>query len=66
MGTPKNAKDYGTIVVTENFKLPNGDFELRVSHGIDRETGKAIALPKTSNPASIGAYYISEIDEWVI
>lgn len=61
-----NTKEYSMIVVIENQKLPNGDFELRVSHGIDKETGMAIALPKTSNFASIGAWFNSEINEWVI
>jgi len=66
LGTPKNTKDYHTIVVIENFKLPNGDFELRISHGIDKEMGMAIALPKTGNFASVGAWFNSEINEWVI
>jgi hypothetical protein len=44
----------------------NGTKELQVSHGIDSETLKTIALPAVANPYELGAKFNNEIGEWVI
>jgi hypothetical protein len=63
--TSKN-KEFSVFVILSEEKLPNGDYETRVSHGIDFETGKAIVLEGVTNPLSIGAWFNSEINEWVL
>jgi len=60
------------ILVTGEFDIydkdgiPTGKKEFVISHGIDLKTGKVIIMPQVPPLDIKGAYYDSEIDEWIL
>jgi len=60
------------ILVTGEFDIydkdgiPTGKKEFVISHGIDLKIGKIIIMSQVPPSDIEGAYYDSEIDEWVL